>query len=39
MNIVFHRYGNICEEDIKESFKKLGLDIIEDDEEIKNKNI
>ncbi len=39
MNIVFHRYGNICESDIIESFKKLGLNIIEDDLEITCKSI
>lgn len=39
MNIVFHRYGNICEPDIMESFSKIGLNIIEDDMEVENKSI
>ena len=39
MNIVFHRYGNICEPDIIDSFKRLGIDVIEDDIEINQKSI
>lgn len=39
MNIVFHRYGNICEPDVIDSFKRLGVDVIEDDIEINQKSI
>ncbi len=39
MNIVFHRYGNICEQDIIDSFRRLGINVIEDDIEIEQKNL
>lgn len=39
MNIIFHRYGNICEPDILQVFKDWGLQVFEDDLEITQKNI
>lgn len=39
MNILFHRYGSICEPDIIECFHSLGLTVIEDCKEITQKNI
>lgn len=39
MNIIFYRYGSICEPDIIISFKKLNIEITEINEEITNKNI
>ena len=39
MNIVFHRYGNICEPDIIDAFSSFGLNIIEEDTEISQKSI
>lgn len=37
MNIIFYRYGNICEPDIISSFSSLGINVIEEKEEIHNK--
>ena len=39
MEIVFHRYGSICEPDIMEAFQSLGLTVIEEDAEIYQKSI
>lgn len=39
MKIVFHRYNSICEPDYIEAFKALGLDVVEEDREIYEKNI
>ena len=39
MNIIFHRYGNICEPDIMDAFSSFGLKIIEEDTEIRQKSI
>lgn len=39
MNILFYRYGSICEPDIIESFKHLGFSVDEDTREIYNKNL
>lgn len=39
MNILFYRYGSICEPDILEIFKKMGLGIYEDTREIIRKNL
>ena len=39
MEILFHRYGSICEPDIIEAFKSLGIKVEEEDSEIYNKQI
>ncbi len=39
MNIIFHRYGNICEQDIIDAFSSFGLSVIEEDTEIHQKSI
>ena len=39
MEILFHRYGSICEPDIIEAFQSLGTTVIEEDSEIYEKNI
>ncbi len=39
MNIVFHRYNSICEPGYIEAFRALGIDVIEEDAEIRNKSI
>lgn len=39
MNILFYRYGSICEPYIIESFKHLGFTVDEDTREITNKNL
>lgn len=39
MDIIFHRYGSICELDIIEAFQSLGLNVIEEDTEIYQKSI
>lgn len=39
MNLLFYRYGSICEPDIIESFKHLGFEVDEDTREIYNKNL
>lgn len=39
MNILFYRYGSICEPDIIASFKHLGFNITEDTREIYNKQL
>lgn len=39
MNIVFHRYGNICEPDIIEAFSSFGLNVIEEATEMRQKSI
>ena len=39
MEILFHRYGSICEPDIIEAFKSLGVTVDEEDSEIYEKNI
>lgn len=39
MEILFHRYGSICEPDIIEAFQSLGLTVTEEDSEIYEKNI
>lgn len=39
MKILFHRYGSICEPDMIEAFKSLGMDIIEENTEIYEKNL
>ena len=39
MEIIFHRYGSICEPDIMEAFQSLGLTVIEEDAEIYQKSI
>ncbi len=39
MNIIFHRYGNICEPDIMDAFSSFGLKVIEEDTEIHQKSI
>jgi len=38
MNIIIHRYNSICEPDYIDSFKKLGINVIEDRAEMDNKN-
>ena len=39
MEILFHRYGSICEPDIIEAFQSLGITVDEEDSEIYQKNI
>lgn len=39
MNLLFYRYGSICEPDIIESFKHLGFEVDEDAREVYNKNL
>lgn len=39
MNLLFYRYGSICEPDIIESFKHLGFEVDEDTREIYNKGL
>lgn len=39
MEIIFHRYGSICEPDIIDSFKALGITVIEEDTEVYQKSI
>lgn len=39
MNILFYRYGSICEPDIIASFKNLGFNITEDTREVYNKQL
>ncbi|MGN0161802.1 MAG: glycosyltransferase [Lachnospiraceae bacterium] len=39
MNILFYRYGSICEPDIIDSFKHLGFTVHEDTREIYNKKL
>ena len=39
MNIIFHRYGNICEPDIMDAFSSFSLKVIEEDTEIHQKSI
>lgn len=39
MEILFHRYGSICEPDIIEAFRSLGVLVDEEDSEIHQKNI
>jgi spore maturation protein CgeB len=37
--IFIYRYGSICEPDVIESFKRLGLDVVEETSEIYDKNL
>ena len=39
MEILFRRYGSICEPDIIDAFQTLGVNVIEEDSEIQNKRI
>ena len=39
MNIVLYRYNNICEPDIILSFERFGLNVIQIDEEIRDKKL
>ena len=39
MKIYFYRYGSICEPDVIDSFKRLGLDVDEETIEISKKNL
>ncbi|MBU5431050.1 glycosyltransferase [Kineothrix sp. MSJ-39] len=39
MNMLFYRYGSICEPDLIEGFKSLGLHVYEEKTEIINKHI
>ena len=39
MNILFYRYGSICEPDIIASFKHLGFNMTEDTREVYNKQL
>ena len=39
MNILFYRYGSICEPDIITAFSNLGLTVIEEKTEIQNKKL
>ena len=39
MNLLFYRYGSICEPDIIDSFRHLGFHVDEDTREIYNKEL
>ena len=39
MNILFYRYGSICEPDVLETFGKFGFNVYEIKDEISDKNI
>lgn len=39
MNILFYRYGSICEPDTIDAFKALGLNVLEERTELQNKSI
>ena len=39
MNILFYRYGSICEPDLIDAFKSLQITVIEEDTEIYQKSI
>lgn len=39
MNVLIYRYGSICEPDIIESFKKLQLNVVEENTEINHKGL
>jgi len=39
MNIIFYRYGNICEPDIIATFSSFGINVIEETAEINDKKI
>lgn len=39
MNIIIHRYNSICEPDFIDAFRTVGLNVIEDDVEMYQKNI
>ena len=39
MNVLFYRYNSICEPDIIDIFKKLGLNVIEERTEMSRKNL
>lgn len=39
MNILFYRYGSICESDLIAAFREYGITVYESDDEITDKNI
>lgn len=39
MNILFYRYGSICEPDLSDAFKEYGLSVYEDSKELSVKNM
>ena len=39
MNILFYRYGTICEPDMIAAFREYGITVYESDDEITDKNI
>lgn len=39
MKILFYRYGSICEPDMIESFKKMGIEVTEETSQIQNKKV
>ena len=39
MNILFYRYGSICEPDLIAAFREYGITVYESDDEITDKNI
>lgn len=39
MNVLIYRYGSICEPDVIEAFKKIGLNVIEESTEINQKKL
>ena len=39
MNILFYRYGSICEPDMIAAFREYGITVYESDDEITDKNI
>ena len=39
MNILIYRYGSICEPDVIDAFRQLGLEVLEEKTEITNKRL
>ena len=39
MNILFYRYGNICEPAVIETFQSMGLTVVEECAEISSKSL
>ena len=39
MNLLFYRYGNICEPDIIEAFRKLNINVCEECAEMRDKSL
>lgn len=39
MNIIIHRYNSICEPDFIDAFKTVGIDVVEDNLELNDRNV